>query len=103
MNDTLTTIIITIIASSGFWTLLSTLITSKGKWRKTIERSIVGVLHNIILSEGQNYLDKGYITFEELRDFNDYLAQPYEDFGGNGGGKDMIKLVRHLEVRQRGD
>ena len=62
-------------------------------------RMILGLGHDIIISRGESYLNRGYITRDEYENLNDYLYKPYLEMGGNGTVERLIEEVRQLPIR----
>ena len=81
-----------IFASSGFWAWIM---------RRTDKRDsrlelLLGLAHDRIIHVGKGYVKQGYITYDELDDFQKYLYVPYAKFGGNGLAEQMYKEVLQL-------
>lgn len=98
MSEYIVTIIVSIFASTGFWTLINTLV-QNNKTRKSVERTaLLGLLHDKIYSLCQQYINKGYVTLEEFENL-EYLYRPYKQMGGNGTGEKLYKAVLALPMR----
>ena len=95
--STLVTILVTIIASGGFWTLLQRRFDRKSATSKLL----LALAHSHIVTEGMNYIERGWITKDEYDDFMRYLWKPYSEFGGNGIAMKVAEEVRKLPVRNR--
>lgn len=63
-------------------------------------RMILGLGHDIIISRGESYLNRGYITRDEYENLNDYLYKPYLEMGGNGTAKKIMSEVEKLPMRE---
>ena len=81
-----------IFASSGFWTWIMRR-TDKKDSRLEL---LLGLAHDRIIHVGKGYLQRGFITYDELEDFQKYLYSPYAKFGGNGLAEQMYKEVLEL-------
>ena len=81
-----------IFASSGFWTWIMRR-TDKKDSRLEL---LLGLAHDRIIHVGKGYVHRGYITYDELEDFQKYLYVPYAKFGGNGLAEQMYKEVLAL-------
>lgn len=92
---TLITAIASVLASSGFWALISKRISFKD----TESRMLRGLGHDRIISIGMMYIQRGWVTHDELENLVDYLYKPYEELGGNGSAKQVIERVKNLEIR----
>ena len=97
MNNQITTIILSVFASSGFWAFLQYLMNRKD----TRTEMLIGLGHDRIVYLGTKYIDQGYITAEEYENLYEYLYKPYEKIGGNGSAKRIMEKVRQLPIRKR--
>ena len=88
------TVVITIIASSGFWTYVQKKDTRKGAQT----RLLLGIAHDRIIHLGMSYLDRGWMTKDEYEDFLKYLYEPYSEFGGNGLAERVFADVQKLPI-----
>ena len=73
------TILASVLASGGFWTLIQMHINKKDAKTKLL----VGLAHDRIVELGMN----------------DYLFNPYEKAGGNGSAKRVMDVVRTLPMK----
>ncbi len=88
-------ILIAVLASSGFWTLITKLTD-----RKDVKNQmLVGLAHDRILYLGMSYVERGYITQDEYENLHDYLYVPYEKMGGNGSAKRVMNEVEKLPIK----
>lgn len=101
------TVIVTLItacSSSGITGFITFLINrhdkKKGSQAK-IMNMLLGLGHDRIMTLGEKYEERGYITYEEFDDFNTYLYQPYKEMGGNGTGEEIYNRVRSLPRKPR--
>lgn len=93
--EMLITIIGSVFASGGLWTL----ILYKAKQKDTGLLMTRGMAHYQIIEEGQKFIDRGWITHEEYDDFMKYLANPYLESGSNGLAKKMIDDISDLPFK----
>lgn len=93
--QTVVTIVCSVIASSGFWTILQ-----KKLDRKDVTREmLLGLAHDRIVYLGLYYLERGdWITQDEYENLNDYLYKPYTKMGGNGTAKRVMEGVNKLRI-----
>lgn len=63
--------------------------------------ALLAMLHDSIYNEGATYLDQGYITPDQLDNFNK-LYQPYQAMGGNSTGHTMSVQVNQLSIKDKG-
>lgn len=99
----MTTIIGAIFASNGLFALITFLIQRHDKKTGDVSKQskmLMGLAHDRIIYLGSKYIERGYITAEELDDFNTYLYGPYADLGGNGTGKTIWERVNQLPVKE---
>lgn len=93
------TIMIAIFGSTGLWTVINTLLQNR-KSRKSVERdALLGLLHERLYSQCMEFIERKYITDDELEDLEKYLWLPYHELGGNGTGEALFKQVQKLEIR----
>lgn len=92
---TLITAVASVLASSGFWALISKRIGHKD----AESRMLIGLAHDRIISIGMMYIQRGWVTHDELENLIDYLYKPYEELGGNGSAKQVVERVKKLEIR----
>ena len=95
--STLVTILVTIIASGGFWTHLQ----RKGERKSATTKLLLALAYNQIVTDGMVYIERGWLTKDEYDDFMRYLWKPYSEFGGNGIAAKIVEEVRKLPVRNR--
>lgn len=105
----LVAIIVAIFASTGFWTFLTTIYKSRQDKKKsndsmasaeTVEKirlALLGVMHALIFSLGNEYVERGKVTIDEYDNFF-VLYDPYEALGGNGTGKRLAHEVDNLPI-----
>lgn len=93
--DVLTTIVLAVFASTGFWTLVTTIYNKRSSKQSAETKLLLGVAHHIIFDKCEKYLQRGSITPEELEDLL-YIYTPYVESGGNGTAKMMVEQVRTL-------
>lgn len=93
--EMLITIIGSVFASSGLWTL----ILYKAKEKDTGVQMTRGLAHYQIIAEGQKYIERGWITHEEYDDFMKYLGNAYLESGSNGLAKKMIDDISDLPFK----
>lgn len=98
--------LITALSGSGVTGFIMFLINrhdqKKGSQAK-ISQMLLGLGHDRIMTLGEKYEDRGYITIEEFDDFNTYLYTPYRELGGNGTGEEIFNRIKALPRRPRKD
>lgn len=89
-------ILISIIASSGFWIWLG-----NRTQKKSLETQLlIGLAHDRIVNLCLIYITRGWITQDEYENLNVYLYQPYLNLGGNGSVKRLMLDVDKLPIRK---
>lgn len=63
-------------------------------------RMIIGLGHDVIISRGEEYINRGFITRDEYENLNDYLYKPYLEMGGNGTAKKIMAEVEKLPIKE---
>jgi hypothetical protein len=92
--QTLVTIVVACIASSGFWAFIG----KKTEKKSANTKMLVGLGHDRIVELGMKYIERGYITQDEYENLHDYLYIPYEKLGGNGSAARIMKSVEKLPI-----
>ena len=90
------TIVISIIGSSGLWAFIQ----AKQDNKDAKTRMLVGLAHDRILCLGESYINRGWITMEEYENLCDYLFDPYEKLGGNGSATPVVDICTTLPIRK---
>ena len=89
-------LLITVIASNGFWMVFSKKLDKKDARTKLL----LGVAHDKIYYLTTLYVDRGRITKDELINLEKYLVEPYLALGGNGIIKRMMNKIELLDVKE---
>ena len=92
--QTLVTIVVACIASSGFWAFVS----KRTDKKSANTKMLVGLGHDRIIYLGMTYIERGYITQDEYENLHDYLFVPYEKLGGNGSAARIMQAVDKLPI-----
>lgn len=99
MDKWIVPIAVAIFASTGFWTLISTLILNNKNNKNAERQALLGLLHDRIYELGNSYIRQQSITSDEYDNFVS-LYLPYEKLGGNGTGKKIKTEVDKLPMVQ---
>ena len=103
------TILVTVFASTGFWTFVRTVyehwIDKKKESKQVVSyelfdalrKAILGVMHAMIFSLGNEYVVRGEITLDQYDNFVN-LYKPYKALGGNGTGTRLMEEVDKLRI-----
>lgn len=90
-------IISSAMASTGFWSYMS--IFSKKK--NIRDQLLLGMASQQIINTGDIYIERGYITTDEYKNFSDYLYKPYLEMGGNGLGQKIFEEIKKLPIKDK--
>lgn len=100
-----TELLLAIFASTGFWTVLNTIIqnvfSKKRDSDKTIEllkEADIAILHDKIYRECKAALRDGEISADDYHNI-DCLVKPYFALGGNGTGKKLWEDIQDLPIK----
>lgn len=94
----ISTIICSIIASSGLWAIVDKRLSKNNIQTKML----LGLGHDRIMWLGKHYIDRGWITSDEYENLHDYLYLPYKEMGGNGSAERIMKEVEKLPIKPVG-
>jgi hypothetical protein len=94
MSNILVTILCALIASAGFWTLVTKLVDK----RSAKSKMILGLGYNAIRAACLEYINRGNITQSEYEDLYKYLFKPYKDMGGDGSAERLMREVDKLPI-----
>lgn len=89
------TILCSVIASSGLWTLIAKKLDRKDAKTKML----LGLAHDRIITLGMSYIQRGWVTNEEYEDLKKYLYNPYKELGGNGTAERVMNEVDKLPIK----
>lgn len=92
--DMFITILISVLGSSGLWAYIQT----KYQNKDTKTMMLLGLGHDRIVYLCSEYLEKGFITYEEYENLYEYLYKPYKALGGNGTAERLMDEVKKLPV-----
>ncbi len=100
MEELFGKMILAIIASSGVWTLIQTLIMRKLQEDDSSKQALKSLLRDAIYRRCEKALTDGEVSISELENING-LYIPYHELGGNGTAKKLIEEVNdlHTEVK----
>jgi len=92
-NEIAVTIIVAIFGSTGFWAIVQKVLENKSASR----RMILGLGYDRLVHLCRKYIERGYVTLEELEDLEKYLYTPYREMGGNGTAEMLFNEVKALK------
>jgi hypothetical protein len=88
-------VITALIASSGFWAFVM----SRNTQKSATVRLIMGLGYSKAIELGIKYIEKGYVTDDELADYRKFLYEPYVELGGNGVVERIMNEVMALPIK----
>ena len=95
---TIISIIIAVIASSGFWTFLQWYMDHKKARHSTEREALLALLHDRLYTEMDKLIEEDHIpknVYENLV----YLYKPYVKLGGNGTCEKMFQDISKRELK----
>lgn len=88
------TILVAVLASSGFWAFLQHVSEKKSSQSKML----LGIGHDRLMYLGMKYIERGNITKDEYENLHTYLYAPYKKLGGNGACDRIMREVDKLPL-----
>jgi hypothetical protein len=98
MNELILPIILTVVASTGFWTFVTTVYNNKKRKKSTDREALVALLHDRLYFLMQTYIARGEISTEEYDNIM-YLYRPYAAMGGNGTCEKLLNEINKLPIK----
>lgn len=99
-TETVLTILASVFGSTGFWALITAVITTKTRKKSAESRMLKGLAHDRICELGSRYIRQGFVTKDQYENLHDYLFIPYRDLGGNGTAEKVVEDVKKLPIRE---
>lgn len=111
MNETIVTIIVAVLGSTGLWTVINQhFFTYIGQKRQLSEKQkeeikdilkptndmVLGIGYDRLVHSCNKYIERGWIDIDELNDLNKYLYTPYRELGGNGTAEMLFRKLEAL-------
>lgn len=97
MSTTLITILVTVFASSGFWTLILAVYTNRHQKHDAKTEMLLGLGHDRIFELCEGILKRGELTQAEYDNLL-HLYKPYKKLGGNGTAEKLMKEVENMDI-----
>lgn len=73
--------------------------TNRAKEHSLLMDGMVAILHNMVYQQGKEYIKRGEIAVEDMKDY-EYLYKAYHELGGNGTGTEIYERVKDLKIKQ---
>lgn len=99
--DHVVTIVVAVLASSGFWALLEYKLRNRKELDKQQEMQtnlLMGLAHDRIVFLALKYVEQGCITHAEYENLSAFLYKPYLALGGNGIVKRLMAEIDKLPI-----
>lgn len=93
--ETTVTIILSVLASSGFWAYLM----NRREKNDARTQLIVGLAHDRIVELGIKYIERGYVTQDEYENLREYLYTPYIELSDSDAIKRIMANVDKLPIK----
>ena len=98
--DLLVTIIVSVFASTGFWTLVNSVYQKKTQSKSAGDKLLLGLAFKAIVEVCQHHIAVGYISADEYKELNKYLYEPYKELDGDGTAAKLMKEVEKLPIKE---
>lgn len=90
-----------IFASGGLWAFITAVYNNHSKKQTALTKLILGLGHRDIVECGKEYIERGYITYDEYEDLVHYLYDPYIELGGNGSAEKIMQEIKKLPMKEK--
>lgn len=97
MTSTAITVLVSVFASTGFWTLILAIYNNKKKAKSATTEMLLGLGHDRIYELCKEILRTGELTDQEYDNLR-HLYDPYIKLGGNGIIKKLMEQVEDLKI-----
>ena len=98
--STVTAITVAVFASTGFWTFLWQVLSSRQKAKTADSRLLLGLAYRSICQLCGHYIERGWLSKDEYEDLYKYLYAPYRDAGGDGTCERLMAEVQKLPIKR---
>lgn len=96
-DEILITIVVSIFGTGAFWTILFAQFQKRIDSKSAEKKALLGLLHSSIYNQAAHYIQRKCITADEYENLKK-LFDPYEDLGGNGMIKRLMKEVDQIPI-----
>lgn len=97
MTSTLITVLVTVFASTGFWSLVTAIYNAKSKAKSAEIEMILGLGHDRIYELCKEILKTGDMTEQEYDNLR-HLYDPYVKLGGDGTAEKLMEQVEDMKI-----
>ena len=98
MVNIIVTIIITMLASSGFWAFIQWTLTCVRDKKSAEKSALLALLHDRLYYEIGRMLSEDTVKRDDYENIT-YLYKPYKQLGGNGTCEKMYMDLQKKEIR----
>lgn len=107
-------VFLTILACTGFWTVINTVLayfiqrrerrddtkTITKQEFETVVKGVRGLLYGELEKKCTYYINEGCISPSEINDMREYYLTPYQNLGGDGTIESLFERVEQLPLRK---
>lgn len=97
MISNIITILVTIFASTGFWTLILAIYNNRQKKKSAEAELLLGLAHDRIYGLCKEILRTGEMTDQEYDNIR-HIYDPYIKMGGNGTARKLMEQVEDMKI-----
>lgn len=97
MTSTLITVLVTVFASTGFWSLITAIYNARSKAKSAETELLLGLAHDRIFEQCKDILKRGDMTEAEYDNLR-HLFDPYKKLGGNGTAEKLMQQVEDMKI-----
>lgn len=97
-TELIVTVIVSVLASSGFWQFIML----KTQKKSTQTKAILALLHNEIYKEAEKAIESGSISTDDFDNLT-MLYTPYKELGGNSTGDILYSKCKDLIKTSKGE
>lgn len=104
IDQTIIVAIIAAISSSGVSSIILYMLQRRDKQSDTEKlktQMLLGLANECIVRRASEYMDRGWIEWDEKKELIKYLYEPYKALGGDGSIEQLMEDVMKLETRSR--
>lgn len=97
MTTNIITILVTIFASTGFWTLILAIYNNRQKKKSAEAELLLGLAHDRIYKLCKGILHTGEMTDQEYDNIC-HIYDPYIKMGGDGTAKKLMEQIEDIKI-----
>lgn len=104
-KEIITTLILTVFGSTGFWALLQTVIINRQRKKENktekldaISKGVLATLHKELNELCDVVIEQEYVTQSQFEDLQ-YMSAPYLALGGDGTLEKKLKIIDKFDMK----